>query len=96
MEEFLREVGITKPGEYSKQGAYVIDLEDDVEFGKMYTILDKSDILEEMDENQLITVDEAHVSYMDIDGEYQVSLIGDFNSGIYRVVVNELQGEDEE
>lgn len=95
MEELLREIGISKQGEYSKNNAYVIDLEDDLEFGKVYSNLENSKKIEEMEDNQLITSDDAHLSYTDTSGKYQINLIGDFKSGIYKVVINEFQGEED-
>lgn len=88
MEEFLNSIGIHKDGTYSRSGAYIIDLDDDEDFGRIYTILDKSEEVEELPDNQLITVDEASVSYTNDD--YLLTLTGDFNSGIYRLTCTEL------
>lgn len=88
MEEFLSSLGINRDGTYSKNGTYVIDLENDEDFGKIYTILDRSDEVNELSDNQLITVDEASVSYTSDD--YLITLTGDFNSGIYRLTCTEL------
>lgn len=88
MEEFLNSIGIHKEGTYSRSGSYIIDLDSDEDFGRIYTILDKSDEIEELSDNQLITVDEASVSYTSDD--YLITLTGDFNSGIYRLTCTEL------
>lgn len=88
MEEFLNSLGIHKEGNYSRDGVYVIDLDSDEDFGRIYTILDRNEDVEELTENQLITVDEASVSYASDD--YLLTLTGDFNSGIYRLTCTEL------
>ena len=88
MEEFLNNLGIHKEGNYSRDDVYVIDLDSDEDFGRIYTILDRNEDVEELTENQLITVDEASVSYASDD--YLLTLTGDFNSGIYRLTCTEL------
>lgn len=114
MEEFLNSLGIHIDGTYTRNGSYIIDLDNSEEFGKVYTILDKQarkfdasdkdkkedddDInesvedddtyIEELTDNQLVTVDEASISYAGDD--YLITLTGDFNSDIYRLTCTEL------
>ena len=37
LEKFLKELGITETGHYTKSNAYVIDIEDSNEYGKIYS-----------------------------------------------------------
>ena len=46
MEEFLNSIGINKRGTYSDDNSYVIDLSNDREYAKYYSILDRSDELD--------------------------------------------------
>ena len=46
MEELLKEIGITAKGEYTKNGAYVIDIKDYDEYGKYYSLLEKQIVFE--------------------------------------------------
>ena len=89
MENFLKSIGINKVGAYSKNDSYVIDLDDSEEFGKIFSTLDNNDELEYMDENNLLTVSNATMTYRYND-EYQIQLLADFNNDTYKLVVNEL------
>lgn len=89
MEKFLRSIGINKAGTYSKNDSYVIDLEGSEEFGKVFSTLDNNEDLEYMDENNLLTVSNATMTYR-YNNEYQIQLLADFNNDSYKLVVNEL------
>ena len=89
MEKLLKDLGITKAGSYSKDGSYVIDLDNSDEFGKIYSLLENSEDLYYMEENNLLTVSNASMTYR-YGEEYQLQLIADFNYDLYKLVVNEI------
>ena len=46
MEELLKNIGITTKGEYTKDGAYIVDIKDYNEYGKYFSLLEKSELEE--------------------------------------------------
>ena len=84
MEDFLRSIGIEPNGEYSKNGAYVIDLIDYNEYGKYFNILEKSG-LEEVQDTSQITIHTTNVTFANDD--YQLVLQADLDEDIYKLVV---------
>lgn len=92
MKDFLKELGITDEGEYSKDNLYVIDIDDSDTYGKYYSKLDKSDLVDEIDDNSLLTL---HNSSINFEGDnYLITLIADFEQDLYKLVCKELKGEN--
>ena len=83
MEELLKSIGITAKGEYTKNGAYVVDIKDYNEYGN-FSLLEKSD-LEEVQDTSQITLHTTNVTYAN--DEYQVVLQADLDEDLYKVVV---------
>ena len=88
MEKFLQELGIRKSGYYSKEGSYVVDLDDSEEYGKVYTILDNSDTVEEMEDESQVTIHSSNIVYTN--DEFQLTLLSDFDSDQYKLIVRKL------
>lgn len=87
--DILDELGINSRGTYSRDGSYVIDLEDNSNaFGKVYSILDKNAEADDMEENTLLTVDNASMYYR-YKG-FMINIIADFRNDHYKVVINEV------
>ncbi len=86
MEELLKSLGITAKGEYTKNGAYVVDIKDYDEYGKYYSLLEKSD-LEEVQDTAQITVHTTNVTYTSED--YQLILQADLDEDLYKLVVTQ-------
>lgn len=86
MEELLKSLGITAKGEYTKNGAYVVDIKDYDEYGKYYSLLEKSD-LEEVQDTAQITVHTTNVTYTSED--YQLVLQADLDEDLYKLVVTQ-------
>lgn len=85
----LKELGIYRPGVYSTDGSYIIDLEDSSDdFGRVYSLLDKNSNAEYMQDNSLLTVDNASMYYRYDD--IQINIIADFRNNHYKVVANKL------
>jgi hypothetical protein len=84
MEELLKSVGITAKGEYTKNGAYVVDIIDYNTYGKYFSLLEKSDLDEVQDTSQ-ITIHTTNVTYAN--DEYQIVLQADLDEDLYKLVV---------
>ena len=87
--DILNELKINLKGTYSRDGSYVIDLEDSSDaFGKVYSILDKNLEVDYMESNSLLTVDNASMYYKY--KRFQINIIADFRNNHYKVVVSEV------
>ncbi len=87
MEELLKSVGITAKGEYTKEGAYVVDIKDYNEYGKYFSLLEKSE-LKEVQDTCLITIHTTTVTYANDD--YQIVLQADLDEDMYKLVVTQF------
>jgi len=87
MEEFLNSLGIAGKFNKKKDGSAVLDLMDSNEYGKIYSKLDKSDLVEEDPDASSITYESSNISFSN--DEYIITLVGDFDADIYKVVVRE-------
>lgn len=95
MESVLRKLNIYLEGSYSKDGSYVIDIYDSDDFGRIYSLLDNNNNVEELDDSSLLNQHSANISYLYDD--YQLTLIADFDEDLYKLVVTEYEYvEDEE
>ena len=86
MEELLKNIGINTKGEYTKNGAYIVDIRDYDEYGKYYSLLEKSD-LEEVQDTSQITLHTTNITYAN--DKYQVVLQADLDEDLYKIVVTE-------
>lgn len=93
MEDLLKQIGITEEGHYSEDNNYVIDFEDSNQFNKAFSRLEKSDLVEENEDSSVINLEVSNVLYV---GEgYSLNLIADFSQNLYKLVVTDIEGEDE-
>ena len=91
MEEMLAELNLDHlPGEWGRGNAYVIDLGSDVEFGKIYTLLDNAKDVYQEEESVLLTVHNSQIIYTYKD-EYQLVLKADFDNDLYSLICSELK-----
>lgn len=87
MEELLKKIGITEKGEYTKTGAYVVDIKDYNTYGKYFSLLEKSD-LEEVQDTSQITIHTTNVTYAADD--YQIVLQADLDEDMYKLIVTQF------
>ena len=87
MEELLKNIGITAKGEYTKDGAYVVDIKDYNEYGKYFSLLEKSE-LEEVQDTCQMTIHSTNVTYAS--EKYQIVLQADLDEDLYKLVVTEF------
>ena len=89
VKDILNELKIPYEGTYGKNDSYIIDLANDQEWGKVYSILESNEDIEEQEESTLLTVHNANLIY-----EYknwQFVLSADFdNNDNYRLTVKEI------
>ena len=91
LEKFLKELGITETGHYTKSNSYVIDIEDSNDYGRIYSRLDKSDLVEEDEDTSNVTVHNSNIVFESDD--FQFTLIADFDEDTYKLVCKELKGD---
>ncbi len=89
VEELLNKLNINLTGNQSKN-SYIIDIPNSDEYGRIYSKLDKSDIVEEYEENQMITEQGSSLMYEVIDEDYIINLIADFDSDRYQLIINNI------
>lgn len=81
----------TYSGTFGRDGSYIIDLESDAIFGKVYTVLDNKENVYQREENSLLTTHSGSLLYdVDVDGvDYILNLKADFDSNQYSLVISE-------
>jgi hypothetical protein len=84
MEEFAKKLGIDYPGEVINN-KYIIPLTDSDEYSKVYTLLDKSDLVELDTTCTLVTDKVSELQYFN--DEFTVKLDANFPEDFYRVVI---------
>ena len=92
MKELLKKIGITEVGYYSKEKNYVIDLEDSNHFNKVFSKLQKSDLVDENEGSSVVNLSVSNILFLSDD--YSLNLIADFDQDIYKLVVTELEGDN--
>ena len=86
MEDFAKELGIRKGGSL-KGTQFIIDLDDSDEYSRVYTILDKSKLVDIVQNKTVITEDRSELVYEG--DEFTVQLIGDMKNNRYQVIIEE-------
>lgn len=89
MKDLLKQIGITEEGHRTSSNNYVIDLDDSNHFNKIFSKLDKSDLVEENEDSSVVNLDVTNILYI-ADG-YSLNLIADFSQDTYKLVVTELE-----
>ena len=88
-QEYLKQLNINKSGEYSDD-AYIVDLLDSTEYGKVFSILDRSDDLDIMQDNQVVTTEGSSLTYESLSQPYLLSLLADWEGNVYQLVVSKI------
>lgn len=89
MRELLKKLGITQTGNYGEGNAYIIDIDNDTEWGKFYSRLENSEELYQLEENSFLTNHNSSLIYM-YEEEYQLNLLADFDADTYKLVITEI------
>ena len=80
-------MNIYQEGEYTGNHTFLIELEDDNEYAKVYSLLDKSNELEEDEDISQLTDDISSVQY--INDKYTITLVADYDSDKYALICRE-------
>ena len=88
MEEFLKQLGIDGKLNKSSKNVYVLDIDNSDEYGKIYSKLDKSDLVIEVDDSSQITYDTASIQFES--DEFMITLLADFENDTYKMTIKEI------
>lgn len=96
IKDVLREIGIMREGTQSPKGSYVIDIEDSDDFGRFYSMLDKNDAVDELEDSNINNNHAINLVY-----EYKnilINLTADFDADVYKLIATEVgdNGKDED
>ena len=90
LEQLLRELNIHIAGSYTNKNTFVIDLEDSNEYGRIYSLLERSDLLELINDTSFLNSENGSMEYRYEDEEgtiIQLSLIANWDNDEYKLVV---------
>jgi hypothetical protein len=89
VKQLLKKIGIEDVGHQTTDGNYIIDLEDSDHFNRIFSKLDKSDLVEENEDSSVVNLDVTNIMY--IADECAINLIADFSQDTYRLVATKLE-----
>jgi hypothetical protein len=92
MRTLLKDLGITERGQMTSNNNYVIDLDDSDHFNRLFSKLDKSDLVEENEDSSVVNLEVTNILYL-ADG-FSLNLIADFEQDTYKLVVTELEDKE--
>lgn len=89
-DKVLKEVGLD-PDNFEKnvRNEYVYRVSGAGEFGKLYSLFDDSEDLEEAMENNALTTDRSVIKFNSVNDDFSISLQADFDADTYDIVVKE-------
>ena len=87
MNELLKQIGIDAEPVKTEDGNYNIDIEDSNEYGKYFSKLDKSDLVEEDQDASSVNFENSSIQF--VNDEYTLTLIADFENDTYSLSIRE-------
>lgn len=87
MEELLRQLGIDTEPVKGENGSYNIDIEDSNEYGRYFSKLDKSDIVEEEQDASSVNFENSSIQFTN--EQYTLTLLADFENDTYSLNIRE-------
>ncbi|MDY5928897.1 MAG: hypothetical protein SPJ27_02535 [Candidatus Onthovivens sp.] len=87
MNELLKQIGIDAEPVKAEDGNYNIDIEDSNEYGKYFSKLDKSDLVEEDQDASSVNFENSSIQF--VNDEYTLTLIADFENDTYSLSIRE-------
>lgn len=88
MQDLLNKIGITQPGYYSDKNTYIIDFENADQYSKVFSKLDRSKEVKELQSSSISNTSISNVMY--VNDDYNLNLIADFDNNVYKLVIYEL------
>lgn len=87
MQEFLKELGINLELYKTDDGDYSADIANSNEYGRIFSKLDKSDLIEEEQDCSTVTFDNSNIQY--VNDDYTITIIADFENDVYKLHIRE-------
>ena len=87
MNELLKQIGIDAEPVKAEDGNYNIDIEDSNEYGKYFSKLDKSDLVEEDQDASSVNFENSSIQF--VNDEYTLNLIAEFENDTYSLSIIE-------
>lgn len=73
-----------------EDNSFIISLYNSDEFGKIYSKLENSNFLNQLDENTVVTDQGSSLLYKADDANLLINLTADWDGDIYKLVINDL------
>lgn len=87
MNELLKQIGIDAEPVKGENGSYNIDIEDSNEYGRYFSKLDKSDLVEEEQDASSVNFENSSIQFTN--DKYTLTLIADFENDTYSLNIRE-------
>ena len=87
MNELLKQIGIDAEPVKGEDGSYNIDIEDSNEYGRYFSKLDKSDLVEEEQDASSVNFENSSIQFTN--DKYTLTLIADFENDTYSLNIRE-------
>ena len=87
MNELLKQIGIDAEPIKGENGSYNIDIEDSNEYGRYFSKLDKSDLVEEEQDASSVNFENSSIQFTN--DKYTLTLIADFENDTYSLNIRE-------
>jgi len=91
MKEFLKSIGIENPGHYTDDEEYVIDIEDSNEYSRVFSKLDKSTKIHEVEDDSVFDL-EKNILYFEAE-DYDIELSADLDEDKYSLKISKKTEE---
>lgn len=88
-EQLLKKLNIDKTGSYDGKNSYVVDLDSDDEWGKIFTKLDSNEDLDELEANGFTNEHSSQTVYQ-YEDQFMITLSGDLDADKYELIINEI------
>ena len=89
--EYLNSIGITQEGNVSENDAYIIDLKNSDDYGRVFSKLEKVEDLDLLEDNQVVTEQGSSLIYESESQPYMINLIADFDGDVYQLIVSKIE-----
>ena len=87
MNELLKQIGIDAEPVKGENGSYNIDIEDSNEYGRYFSKLDKSDLVEEEQDASSVNFENSSIQFTN--EKYTLTLLADFENDTYSLNIRE-------
>lgn len=94
IQDYLKELNINKEADISEDGSYIVTILNSNDYGKIFSKLEKSDDLDIMEDNQVVTEQGSSLMYESISQPYLLNLIADFEGDTYELIITEIKVGD--